>query len=148
MKVFGHPIHIMLIHFPSALFPMDLICSFIAYYFGILSFAEASFYAMTGGVLLGFMAVITGFADLISTAEKRPDLVRKILVHGGINTLVIIVYSILAFIAYKHYPELTPDRPALLITKAGLILLMIIGNYLGGNLILKDKIGIENSGTF
>jgi len=145
MKIFGHPVHIMLIHFPSALFPMDLACSFIAYYFGILSFAEASFYAMTGGVMLGALAIVTGFADLLITAEKRPDLVSKIVVHGGINTVVVIAYSVLAFIAYKHYPELRPDSLALLVTKSGLILFMIIGNYFGGNLILKDKIGIENN---
>jgi len=145
MKIFGHPIHIMLIHFPSALFPMDLACSIIAYYFGILSFVNASFYAMSGGVILGALAIITGFADLMITAEKRPELVAKIVIHGGINTFVVAVYSILAFKTYKQYPELTIDNPELLFIKTGLVLLLIIGNYFGGNLILKHRVGIENN---
>jgi hypothetical protein len=49
----------------------------------------------------------------------------------------------LAFIAFKRYPQLEPDGIAKIILKGGLISFMILGNYLGGSLILKDKIGIE-----
>lgn len=144
MKILGHPIHIMLIHFPSALLPMDFICSALGYYTGNHSFTDASFFALAGAVILGCAAIITGAFDLIGLIEK-PLAMKKALVHGGINATVIIAYTVLAFRAWKQYPELEQDGVGLLAIKAALITFMIAGNYLGGSLILKHKVGIENS---
>ncbi|MEO6301565.1 MAG: DUF2231 domain-containing protein [Bacteroidia bacterium] len=142
MKLFGHPIHIMLIHFPSALFPMDLICSFLAVYYDI-TFTSASFYAMMGGTVIGWLAVITGCFDLINISQTRPELIKKVLLHGGINTVVLVIYSLLAYLAFKKYPQILPDDLAKLIIKISTVSFMFIANYLGGNLILKNKVGIE-----
>jgi uncharacterized membrane protein len=143
MKIFGHPLHVMLIHFPSALLPMDFICSLLAFYISSVHLVHTSFFAMTGGVVLGMLAIITGAFDLISVTKDKSNAVKKVLIHGGINGTMIIAYSVLAFMAYKKYPDLAADSIAILITKAGLITFMIVGNYLGGNLVLKEKIGVE-----
>ncbi len=143
MKVFRHPLHIMLIHFPSALFPMDFVCSFLGFYYGKISFVTASFYALAGGVVLGALAILAGIADLITVVKDKPAAAKKILLHGGINTAVIIAYSLLAYIAFTQYPQLTADSLLKLILKGSLITFMIAGNYIGGSLILKDKIGVE-----
>ncbi len=145
MKILGHPIHIMLIHFPSALLPMDLVCSALGYYTGNSSFTDASFFAMAGAVLFGCLAVITGTFDLVGLIDGKPLALKKALIHGGINATVIIAYSILAFRAWKQFPELTQDGIGLLMLKGCLITFMIAGNYLGGSLILKHRIGLENS---
>lgn len=145
MKVFGHPLHIILIHFPSALFPMDFVCSFLGFYTGNISFVSTSFYAMAGGVALGALAIIAGVADLITVVKDKPTAVKKVLIHGSINTVVIIAYSVLAYIAYKQYPQLTADSLSKIIIKGCLVTFMIVGNYIGGSLILKDKIGIEKN---
>jgi uncharacterized membrane protein len=143
MKIFGHPVHVMLVHFPSALFPMDLVCSIIAYVYGVNAFAHASFYAMAGGVVLGGMAILAGGADLLRVSKDKPQLVVKILIHGSINTTVVIGYSLLAFMAYKNYPELLPDSLLMMATKGALVMFMIVGNYFGGNLVFKEKIGVD-----
>jgi uncharacterized membrane protein len=145
MKILGHPVHIMLIHFPSALLPMDFACSALGYYTGNSSFTDASFFAMAGAVLLGCLAIITGTFDLLGLIEGKPLALKKALLHGGINATVIIAYSILAFRAWKQFPELTQDGIGLLVVKGCLVTFMIAGNYLGGSLILKHKVGIENS---
>jgi len=143
MKIFGHPVHVMLIHFPSALFPMDLVCSIIAYAFGITSFVDASFYAMAGGVILGSMAILAGATDLLGVAKEKPRLVVKVLIHGSINTTVVIGYSVIAFIAYKNYPQLLPDSLVMIAVKGALVTFLFVGNYFGGNLVLKEKIGVD-----
>ncbi|WP_423145988.1 DUF2231 domain-containing protein [Rubrolithibacter danxiaensis] len=143
MKIFGHPLHIMLIHFPSALFPMDFVCSLLAFYLGSDLFTNASFCAMAGGVLAGFFAIITGAADLIHVSEQKSAVVKKVLIHGSINTLVVMGYSVLAFISIKNYPALVSDTVPEIIIKGFLVTFMIAGNYIGGNLILKDRIGLE-----
>ena len=145
MKILGHPVHIMLIHFPSALFPMDFACSILAFYTGNTSFVEASFFALAGGVLIGCLAIATGAFDLIGVAEEKPLALNKALIHGGINLTVVIAYSVLAFQAYKAFPDLQPDDITRLIIKGTLVTLMIGGNYLGGSLILKYRVGLEKS---
>lgn len=144
MKILGHPLHIMLIHFPSALLPMDLVCSLLGYYTHNSSFTDASFFAMAGAVVFGGLAIITGTFDLIGLVDNKPMALKKALVHGGINATVIIAYSILAFRAWKEFPLLTQDGVGVLIFKACLITFMIVGNYLGGSLILKHRVGLEN----
>ena len=141
MKFFGHPIHVMLIHFPAALFPMELACYFIFYKTGDPSFGNASFYAMFGGAVLGWLSIITGAIDLVNIKDSGA-LQAKALIHGTINTIVVLTYTILASMIYKVYPNLPVATVTLLAVKVSLNILMIAGNYLGGNLVLKDKIGV------
>lgn len=141
MKLFGHPIHLMLIHFPSALFPMDLICAFLAFYTGNASFSDASFYAITGGVFFGWAAVLAGMFDLAKIASsKKQSLVKKTLIHGGVNTTVLIIYTLFFMVGFKKYPHLVKDDMLILMVKAGAVTLMVIGNFIGGSLVLKDKV--------
>ena len=143
MKFLGHPIHVMLIHFPSALFPMDLVCYFLYYYYGNASFAEASFYAMAGGVILGWTSALFGALDLSGISVKNEVVMKKALIHGGINASVVIVYTVLACSAYKKYPVMAEASLALLLVKFFTVSFMIVGNYIGGSLILKHKVAIE-----
>ena len=145
MKIFGHPLHMMLIHFPSALLPMDLLCSFLGYYTGNSSFTDAAYFALAGGVGFGALAIITGVFDLAVIAEHKPLALKKALIHGVINSGVVIAYSIFAFRGYHQFPDLVQDTLTVLIVKGGLLTFMIAGNFLGGSLILKDKVGLINN---
>ncbi len=144
MKLFGHPVHIMLIHFPSALFPMDLVCAFMAYYTGASSWQYGSLYAMAGGVLLGWLAAFSGMADLGAVAKNKPPSVKKALIHGGINTAVIICYTLFTIIAFKKYPLPVKTDGLQLVLKSIFVVLMTVGNFMGGDLVLKDKVLDEN----
>ena len=144
MKLFGHPIHLMLIHFPAALFPMELILYFVFYKTGDTSFDTASFYSMCGGVIFGWLAVFTGFIDMLRLKDEQAAAKVKALIHGTINTTVLTVYTALAFRLYKDYPDLPVATVNFLIIKAVLNIAMIAGNYLGGTLILKYKIAVDN----
>jgi uncharacterized membrane protein len=132
----------MLIHFPSALLPMDFICAAIGYYTGNAGFATASFYALLGGTVIGWLAVMTGTMDLLLVMKENAAALNKALVHGGINTVVILGYSLVAYKAYLHYPEMKIDSMGMLVTKGILLAVLVVGNYLGANLILKHKIAV------
>lgn len=124
---------------------MDLVCSLLGASTGNPSFAGAAFFAMAGGVLLGTLAIVTGVFDLATVAEQKPLAVRKALIHGAVNSSVVISYSVLAFRGYQQYPNLVQDTMAVLIIKACLLTFMIAGNFLGGSLILKDRVGVINN---
>jgi len=145
MRILGHPVHVMLIHFPSALFPMEFVCYILLFFTGKQSFADASFYAMAGGVFAGWIAVLFGALDLAKIPPYKPDVIKKALFHGSLNTVILITYTVLVYLLYKKYPQLPVASTSLLITKGMLIVLLIIGNYWGGELILKYKVAIDNN---
>jgi len=144
MKIFGHPLHVMLIHFPSALLPMDFACSLIGYLTGNHSFTDAAFYALAGGVLMGWLAIIAGALDLAKLVQAESGVIKKVLIHAGVNIAVLIGFSLLAYKAWQLYPALPVDSIAKLVVKGFLIALMIVGNFIGGSLVLKDRVGASN----
>jgi uncharacterized membrane protein len=144
MKFLGHPIHIMLVAFPSALFPFECVCAGLGYYTQTQAFTDASFYAMAGGTLLGWAAIACGILDLLKAFRDYPKAVKTAVIHASLNTCVIIAYTVLTYSQYKNYPAFKPNDLSVLILKAGIIGLMLCGNYFGGSLILKYKIAVEN----
>lgn len=144
MRAFGHPLHIMLIHFPSALLPMELVCYGLLFTTHEKSFAYAAYFAMIGGVGLGWLAVFTGAFDLVKIPSHKPDIIKKALLHGCINASVLIGYTVFVYLIAKRYPQLPDASLALLITKIILVIILIAGNWLGGELILKHKVAIDN----
>src|SRR5690349_8452568 len=106
VTLFKHPIHVMLIHFPSALLPMDLVCYAIYYFTGDASFAFASFYALAGAVVTGWLSVVFGAMDIISIPPEKRTVMQKALLHGGINAIIIIVYTVLTYSVYKSFPAI------------------------------------------
>ena len=140
MKIFGHPVHLMLVHFPSALFPMDLICSLAANYVLTDQLVNTSAFAMLGGTAFGWLAAITGMFDLIGVSRNKPASVKKALIHGSINSVVLIGYTLLSLIFIKNLPEFIKDSGTVLTIKIFLVLLLIVGNFIGGSLVLEDKV--------
>lgn len=143
MKIAGHPLHVMLIHFPSALFPMDFVCSLLDYRYPESGFEQAAFYALSGAVITGILAIITGAFDLLQNLTDTM-LVKKILVHGIINAVVVTVYGILWMFELRD-PSPLPGNFTMLIIKGILILAMFAGNYFGGNLIFKEGMGVTRN---
>lgn len=70
----------MLIHFPTALLPMDFVCYGLLYYTHQNSFAYASFYALIGAVALGWLAALFGIADIIKIPAEKTDAMQKALI--------------------------------------------------------------------
>ncbi|MFC5271364.1 DUF2231 domain-containing protein [Adhaeribacter terreus] len=147
MKLDYHPPHLILVHFPSALFPVEFAFAAIGYYRHDLSFSNAAFYVLAAGVLLGWLAAFAGLIDLSRIPKEKATGQRTGLIHGGLNVLVLSGYTVLAILQYKA-PEISYATVPQLLLKAFLLLLLIAGNYLGGQLVLKYKIGtLKNDKT-
>jgi uncharacterized membrane protein len=142
MKILGHPLHMVLIHFPSALFPMDLVCAALCIYTGNAAYADASFFALMGGVIVGWLALITGALDLIAVMNQNPQALKSALIHGGINSVMLLGYSFFAYYYYLHPENIHTISTGTLVTKAVLVFILLVGNYIGGNLILKHKVAV------
>lgn len=141
MKFLNHPVHVMLIHFPTALLPMDLVLSYLFYRTGNESFGPAAFYCLIAGVGLGLLSGITGLIDLVTIKDKTA--MGAAFIHGGINLTAILVFSVFAYKSWNLYPQIQPPTITVLIVKLLTIIFIFVGNYLGGRLIFKRHIAIE-----
>lgn len=103
----------MLIHFPAALFPVELVFYFVSYQTGDTSFANASFLMICAGVAGGWLSIITGAIDLIMIKDAGA-LQANALIHGTVNATVVLAYSLIALvlnttkisITHSHLPIL------------------------------------------
>jgi uncharacterized membrane protein len=144
MKIFSHPLHMMLIHFPTALLPMDVLLSVFAYYNKDSGFLPAAFYCLAGGVALGALAIITGLIDLLLIPKDKKQAMGTALIHGFMNAIIVILFGIFAYRAWQLYPQMNMPLLSTLLIKAVLIIVLFVGNYLGGKLILQHHIGVKN----
>jgi uncharacterized membrane protein len=141
MKIFKHPLHVMLIHFPTALLPMDLVLSYLFYRTGDANFGAAAFFCLVGGVGMGVLSAISGLFDLIIIKDKT--VMAAALVHGGINLTAILVFSVFAYKGWNLYPQIQTPTITIMALKLILVLFIFVGNFLGGKLIFKHHIAIE-----
>lgn len=136
----GHPVHIMLIHFPVAFFPMSLVLDILSIIYSGNSLSLFSFYSSSAGVITGIFAMLFGAIDLINIPSKEKYF-NTALLHGGLNFLWIAVFAIIDGINFKNYPEIFIPNKIQVIVEFVIVSGMIYSNFLGGELVLKYGLG-------
>jgi len=140
-KLFGHPIHQMLIVFPLGLLAMalffDLGALLLNRHQGLFS---ASYYMIAAGVVTGLLAAVFGLIDFLKvpsgTRAKRIGTV-----HGVGNVVVVVLFAASWFLRREH----PADAPTLAIALAALGAgLATITGWLGGELVDRLGVGIDD----
>jgi uncharacterized membrane protein len=141
-KLAGHPIHVMVIHFPLALFPVSFLFDLVYYKSGDPAFSVMSFYCMAIGLGGSYVAAIFGIIDLLNIG-KDTEILKKALIHAGITTTVVFCYTILVALRYKHI-DFTGASPRLFMgLNLFLNIILIVGAHYGGDLIFRHKVGVK-----
>ena len=143
MKLFGHPVHPLLIHFPTALLPMDLALSILYWSTGNESFYQAGSYCLWAGTALGLLAMLTGLVDLIGIPRADKKAIELALYHAFLNGLILLIFAVIAYKAWQVFPAPFFVATTGVAVKGVLILALFVGNYLGGRLIYTHHIGIN-----
>ncbi|MDP4199785.1 MAG: DUF2231 domain-containing protein [Bacteroidota bacterium] len=139
-KLFGHPIHVMLVHFPAALLPTAAAFDALGI-FGHLSFMLDITLLLWPGVTMGWLAVGFGLWDLIRLPQASPELSMG-LVHGGINASALSGFTWALFLASHPGDQVIRLAVELLCT-----VLMLVGNKFGGDLIFRYGVGRTKPGA-
>lgn len=142
MKLFGHPIHPLLIHFPTALLPMDLALSVLYHTTGNASFYQAGAYCLWAGSALGLLAMLTGLADLLTIPRHRKAALSLGLYHGFVNGLLMLVFAVIAYKVWQQFPAPLLTQTTGLVVKSILVIALFVGNYLGGRLLYTHHVGL------
>jgi uncharacterized membrane protein len=142
-KLLGHPIHVMLIHFPMAMFPVGFILDLISWLQDDRVFALFGFYCMGIGLAGAIIASFFGIIDFLRLPDDK--IIRtKAVIHACINMLTVFIYLGLFLFRLPDYPEQKIVSLALNMVNGCLVLGLMISAHFGGELILKHKIGTIN----
>lgn len=143
MKVFGHPVHPLLVHFPTALLPADGVLSYLYCTLGNASYYQAGAYCLWAGAGLGLLTMLTGLIDSLSITKDRKGAIALALYHGFVNGLLILIFAVIAFKSWQVFPRPHFVNGTGVLIKGILILGLFVGNYIGGSLVYKYRVGVN-----
>src|SRR5919199_4458911 len=127
-KIFGHPIHPMLIPFPLGLLATAVIFDIIQVITGKGLFSEAAQYMIAAGIIGGLAAAIFGLIDWLAIpAGTRAKSVG--LTHGAGNVVVVVLFA-LSWLLRRDTPA-HPGALALILAFVAVALATVTG-WLGG----------------
>lgn len=140
-RMFGHPIHAMLVHFPSALFPTSLALDVLARLGGGSSYAAAAFYAMAGGLLGGAAAAVFGAMDYFRLPATHAAW-KKASLHALLNLVWLMWFGVLFGLRLKQYPQIELATTLAIILSGAAVAGLLFSNFLGGELVFRHQLGV------
>jgi uncharacterized membrane protein len=138
-KLFGHPIHQMLIVFPLGLLATAVVFDILTMLTGNLRWTDSAFYMIGAGVVAGLIAAVFGLIDFLAipsgTRAKRVGAL-----HGAGNVIVVLLFAASWFL---RWPDPTNrGTVAHMCSYAGAALSLITG-WLGGELVDRLAVGVD-----
>lgn len=140
IKLFGHPIHPMLIPFPIGLLVTSLIFDILALLTGSGEWSRVAFWLIAAGIVGGLVAAPFGLLDWLDipggTRAKSVGLW-----HGAGNLAIVVLMAVSLFLRLGD-PSSTPGL-AFLVSVVAIVLLLITG-WLGGELVDRLRVGVDD----
>lgn len=91
-RLFGHPIHLVLISFPLGLLTTSVVFDVVYLLTGDEKWAEISFWMIAAGVIGGLVAAVFGLIDWLAIPSgTRAKSVG--LWHGGVNVVMVALFT-------------------------------------------------------
>jgi uncharacterized membrane protein len=138
-KLFGHPIHQMLIVFPLGLLATALMFDIVQLVTGDGYWSEIAYWLIGAGAVMGLVAAPFGFIDWLGipsgTRAKRVGAL-----HGAGNVVVVLLYGLSWLLRTGAPPK--PSTLALALAFAGGGLALFTG-WLGGELVDRLSVGVD-----
>lgn len=138
-RLFGHPIHQMLIVFPLGLLGTSLLFDILYLATGGEHWALVSYYMIAAGIISGLVAAPFGLIDWLAIpSETRAK--RIGLLHGGGNVVVLLLF-VLSWFLRRDLPT-APGGLEIGLSAVAVLLALVTG-WLGGELVDRLGIGVD-----
>jgi uncharacterized membrane protein len=138
-KLFGHPIHTMLIVFPLGLLAMALVFDIVHLFTANGYWSEVGFWMIAAGVVTGLLAAPFGLIDWMAIpAGTRAKRVGAL--HGVGNVIVVLLYA-MSWWMRRTGPQ-DPAAIAYMLSFIGGAIAMFTG-WLGGELVDRLGVGVD-----
>ncbi len=140
-KIFGHPVHPLLIVFPLGLLTAVVVFDIIHFFTDSVRAAAASYYNVIAGILGGLVAAIFGLWDWLAI-PGRTRAKRIGLLHGLGNVVVLLLFAVSWWLR-RDAQDYVPGVWAFLTALAGIALSLLTG-WLGGELVYRLRVGVDD----
>lgn len=139
-KLFGHPIHPMLIVLPLGLLIAAVVFDILYLVTNNPLFAQIAYYDIIIGLVGGLLAAVFGLIDWLAIpSDTRAKSIG--LYHGLGNVVVVILFGASWFLRMNS-PDNIPSTMALVLSFAGIALGTVTG-WLGGELVDRLGVGVD-----
>jgi uncharacterized membrane protein len=139
-KLFGHPIHPMLIVIPLGLFVGAIVTDTIDLINGNSALSQVSFFNISIGIVGGLLAALFGFLDwrLVPLNTRAKQIGAW---HGVGNVVVVLLFAVSWWLRHESI-NFAPTSLALAFSY-GAILLGVVTAWLGGELVYRLNVGVD-----
>src|SRR5688572_22903174 len=142
VKLFGHPVHPMLVVFPLGLLATAVIFDILYLIFGNRLLPTASYYMIAAGILGGLLAAIFGFVDWM--ALPNGSRAKNIGLWHVLGNVTIVGLFAVSCLVRGNNVDFVPDITALILSFAGAALALVTA-WIGGELVLHLGVGVNPS---
>ena len=138
-KLFGHPLHPMLVPFPITCFVGALLTDLAYLGSANIMWSNFSIWLITAGLVMGGLAALTGIIDY--AGDKRVRAARPATPHMIINLSVFVIELFNAFVHSRDgWTSVVPTGLTLSVIS---VLLLGVSAWLGGSLVYKHRVGVR-----
>jgi uncharacterized membrane protein len=139
-KLFGHPIHPMLVVLPLGLFIMAVVSDIGYMSTQNSAFAVVSYWDIAGGIIGGLLAAVFGLVDFLAIPSgTRAKTIG--MYHGLVNVIVIALFGV-SWLMRATVEDHLPSLMASVLIFAG-VLLGAVSGWLGGELVDRLGVGVD-----
>ena len=139
-KLFGHPIHQMLIVFPLGLLATSFVFDLIYLATNNARFADISFWMIVSGVIGGLIAGIFGLVDWV--AIPKHTRAKRIGAFHGLGNVLVVGMFIASWLLRYEVPTV-PGMGAIVLSGLAVLFALVTG-WLGGELVDRLAVGVDD----
>ena len=142
----GEPIHPMFVHYPIALWTTSVVADVIFYFHRNTSLILISKFLIAAGIVGALLAALPGLIDWLTITE--PAARKTGTLHMVLNLSALFLFAVSLYLRMKHYGAPLVGHSLQVpfaVSVAGLIDMMIAAS-LGGKLVYKHRMGVDEGG--
>lgn len=139
-KLFGHPIHPILIVFPLGLFATAAIFDVMSMVTENSFWTGMAYYLIYAGIIGGLSAALFGFIDYLAIPQGTRA--KSIGLLHGVGNVIVVALFIGSCMLRRPLPT-DPSAMALTLSFTGVVLSLLTG-WLGGELVDRLGVGVDN----
>ena len=136
MRIAGHPVHPMLVHFPIASWTAAVAADLSSRVWALPELTKAAFVCVAAGLVTGALAIMFGFLDYagIETGHPAQRTATRHMLVMGVAWLVFLARLAAGWQAVS---------PWLTVADVVGFLVMLCGAQLGGSLVYRYRVGVS-----
>jgi len=137
-RIFGHPIHPMLVPFPITCFVGAFVTDIVYSQTANLTWQYFSIWLISAGLVMGGLAALMGFIDYFG--DRRVRARRPATPHMLLNVVAMILSLVNAFVHSRD--GWTAVVPQGLVLSGVVVALLLVSAWLGGSLTYRHGVGV------